>query len=81
MKINHSSPILAPTTTPSSEAKPKTPEKPAGIELPSVTARKALQESTDVDMDKVQRVREAIARGELVLDPTVLAEAVVDLHK
>lgn len=49
-------------------------------ELQSTSLRQELQAATEVDIHKVSQVREAIARGELSLDPDVLAQAVMDLH-
>lgn len=84
MKINHTTPVVGTTTTtgPSvSEQKEKTATKPAVEELQSTNVRKALQESSDVDMNKVSEVRKAIANGELKLDVDSLAEAVVSMHR
>ncbi len=83
MKISQTTPILNTTTgsTPSPGGKARVPAQPVAAELQSTSVRRALQESADVDMDKVREVRLAIARGDLALDPDLLAEAVLDMHQ
>jgi negative regulator of flagellin synthesis FlgM len=83
MKITPSTPVV--NSTGNSNSAPaetkKTAEASAAPELKSTALRKALEASSDVDMNKVAQVRQAIAQGELSLDPDVLAEAVVNLHR
>jgi negative regulator of flagellin synthesis FlgM len=84
MKINPFTPVVKSATSTNqapSEAKTKAADAPVTSELGSTGVRKALEESTGVDMDKVRQVRDAIAKGELSLDPHVLAEAVVSTHR
>ncbi|MGP7733792.1 MULTISPECIES: flagellar biosynthesis anti-sigma factor FlgM [Oceanimonas] len=44
-------------------------------------AKATLNELPEVDMDKVTRLRQAIANGELPLDLDALSEAVLELHR
>ncbi|ENY71416.1 lateral flagella anti-sigma-28 factor, LfgM [Aeromonas diversa CDC 2478-85] len=44
-------------------------------------ARQRMQDLSDVDMDKVQQIRQAIAEGKLTLDMETLGRAIVDLHR
>lgn len=49
-------------------------------ELKSVGLSEALSESSDVDFAAVEKIRDSISRGEVSLDPNVLAKAIMDLH-
>lgn len=84
MKIQNSSPIITPAEKPgvrTGEARiPQRRPEPAPAQLQSHSLHQQLQNASDVDINRVTQVREAIARGELSLDPEVLAEAVVDMH-
>lgn len=84
MKIQNSTPFIAPAEKPgaraSEAATPSQRAEAAESELQSTSLRQNLQAVSDVDVNKVNQVREAIARGELSLDPDVLAEAVMDMH-
>jgi len=85
MKITGSNPLVSSTNT----AKPdvdKTVAEKKGVpvselkpELQSVGLSEALSESSEVDMSAVERVRDAIAEGNISLDPDVLAEAIMDM--
>lgn len=84
MKIQSSSPFITPTEKPGAGTSQtrtsfRRTEATEG-ELQSSSLRQQLQAAGEVDIRKVRQVREAIARGELSLDPDVLAEAVMDLH-
>lgn len=84
MKINVGSPVITPADKAGTSTRKDSPAPNQGTNslenLPTSAIRQNLQASSDVDVDKVAQVREAIARGELSLDPEVLAEAVVDMH-
>lgn len=41
----------------------------------------SLSEQDAVDMDKVSKLRQAIANGELVLDEDALVSTILDMHK
>lgn len=85
MKIQNSSPFITPAEKAGAGAgEARTPSRRAeaaeGGRLQSSTLRQHLQAASEVDIRRVSRIREAIARGELSLDPDVLAEAVMDMH-
>ncbi|WP_115719449.1 flagellar biosynthesis anti-sigma factor FlgM [Gallaecimonas mangrovi] len=42
---------------------------------------KTLSNASDVDMDKVNQLRQAIAEGKIDLDPQKLAEAIIAMHR
>lgn len=44
-------------------------------------ARRQLADTPDVDLDKVEQIRNAIAEGNLPLDLDALAKAVVEMHR
>lgn len=84
MKIQNSTPFISTVGKPDSPGNSRVDAgarlKPATEQLQSTSLRQNLQAASEVDIDKVNQVREAIARGELSLDPDVLAEAVMDMH-
>lgn len=84
MKINHSSPPTGGSVSALSSvgtSQTKTVARTVTTELQSAPARRALAAATEVDMAKVQQVKQAIAEGRLALDPQALAEAVLGLHR
>jgi len=44
-------------------------------------ARQQLAATSDVDLDKVEQIRSAIAAGKLPLDLDALSKAVVEMHR
>jgi negative regulator of flagellin synthesis FlgM len=44
-------------------------------------AQQELATTSDVDMEKVQQLQQAIANGELVLDTQALSEAILEMHR
>ncbi|MFQ2270011.1 flagellar biosynthesis anti-sigma factor FlgM [Aeromonas enteropelogenes] len=65
----------APASQPRSDAKISTTAQ-------SVTQASALLSTTsDVDMDKVNQIRQAISEGRLELDMDALSQAIVDMHR
>lgn len=44
-------------------------------------AQQELATTSDVDMEKVQQLQQAIAKGELVLDTQALSEAILEMHR
>ena len=40
-----------------------------------------LSTTSDVDMDKVNQIRQAISEGRLELDMDALSQAIVDMHR
>ncbi|WP_415232293.1 flagellar biosynthesis anti-sigma factor FlgM [Psychromonas sp.] len=44
------------------------------------TAAKTLSEIPDIDMEKVKQVQQAIAKGELKIDLTSLAQSIMNEH-
>lgn len=44
-------------------------------------AKKMLANLSDVDMDKVAAIRQAIADGQLALDTEALSNAILDMHR
>ncbi len=87
MKITH----LSPTTVVSStagraEAAPREKGKAevSKVIAPEIQSGKlveALNQASDVDMSKVNEIRQAILEGRLSLDPDALAEAVLAMHQ
>jgi negative regulator of flagellin synthesis FlgM len=70
---------LASTTTQSSY---QTPE--SGVSSDALWLNATQQElatTSDVDMEKVQQLQQAIANGELVLDTEALSEAILEMHR
>jgi len=70
---------LASTTTQSSY---QTPE--SGVSSDALWLNATQQElatTSDVDMEKVQQLQQAIANGELVLDTKALSEAILEMHR
>lgn len=85
MKINHAT---TPVTSANQRANatrhdPGATSSTAASTTPELQSRgleKSLADASDVDMARVNALRQAIAEGQLDLDPAVLAEAVLDLH-
>lgn len=44
-------------------------------------ARAQLATTSDVDMEKVNRIRQAISEGKLELDMDALGQAILDMHR
>ncbi|MCF3095904.1 flagellar biosynthesis anti-sigma factor FlgM [Aeromonas australiensis] len=44
-------------------------------------ARTLLKSTPDVDMNKVNQIRQAISEGRLVLDMDALGQAILDIHR
>ncbi|QXB56343.1 flagellar biosynthesis anti-sigma factor FlgM [Aeromonas sp. FDAARGOS 1415] len=44
-------------------------------------ARSELASTSDVDMEKVNRIRQAISEGRLELDMDALSQAILDMHR
>lgn len=71
-----------PSTANSQSGPSATPQTQLSTELGMVqAARQQLETLPDVDMDKVTRLRQAIAAGELPLDMDALSQAIIDLHR
>jgi len=85
MKIAGSSPIV--NVTPHRNAMDKSEVKDSfkntsvqDAELQSAGLRESIEGSDSVDMQLVEKVKGQIARGEVVLDPEKLAEAIMEIH-
>lgn len=87
MKITHLSPTSAVGSTvgrTDSAPKEKGRAESAKVVAPEIQSGKlveALTQASDVDMSKVNEVRQAILEGRLSLDPEALAEAVLAMHQ
>lgn len=44
-------------------------------------AQNELSESSDIDMDKVESIKQALSQGNLDLDPKVLTQAILEMHR
>ncbi|KUE80656.1 flagellar biosynthesis anti-sigma factor FlgM [Aeromonas schubertii] len=66
-----------PAAAPSPRAQAEISVEAQGLEQ----ARQRMQDLSDVDMDKVRQIRQAIAEGKLTLDMETLGRAIVDLHR
>ena len=75
-------PDTPPQPAPSKERQGATAE--AGISQEAqrlAQARQQLADTPDVDLDKIEQIRNAIAEGNLPLDLDALAKAVVEMHR
>lgn len=85
MKISNTPPLASVTTSrPSADKAAPAAETRAAVRTPEVLSSgvaEALSRSSDVDMNKVNELRQAIAEGRVPLDPERLAEAIVDVHR
>ncbi|WKE66526.1 flagellar biosynthesis anti-sigma factor FlgM [Gallaecimonas kandeliae] len=55
--------------------------KPQGPAIHNADLANVLSGASDVDMAKVNEVRQAISQGQLALDPDKLADAILALHR
>jgi negative regulator of flagellin synthesis FlgM len=87
MKITNVTPTTTTNTSagrsesPKVEASKVAQRKVPAMDIQSSGLAKLLAQSSDVDMDKVNKIRQAISDGQLSLDPEKLAEAVLDMHR
>jgi len=63
------------------EAAKSAERKPVAPEIQSSGLAEALTEASDVDLNKVSEIRQAIREGKLSLDPDVLADAVLGMYR
>jgi len=70
---------VASTTTQSSYQTPESGVSSDALWLDA--AQQELATTSDVDMEKVQQLQQAIANGELVLDTQALSEAILEMHR
>lgn len=89
MKITRTDPIYV---QPQQQRKPESaataqPQAGQGDALISSTAqsinqaRSQLASTSDVDMEKVNQIRQAISEGRLELDMDALSQAILDMHR
>lgn len=84
MKINHSTPPVTSSANRVVSARSEASRETAAVNTPELQSSglgRTLAQSSDVDMAKVNEIRQAISEGQLDLDPQVLAAAVMDLHR
>lgn len=85
MKITGTNPILTvspqrPTADKSEVEEAKKEAVKNESELQSAGLRESLENSDSVDMSLVKSLKEAIARGEVVLDPGKIADSIIGMH-
>ncbi|UYG02113.1 flagellar biosynthesis anti-sigma factor FlgM [Halomonas sp. LR3S48] len=84
MKINNQNPLTRPAqTTPREETQPVKGASPAGQQEPGPSAathlsQKAADTSRDVDMARVEEIREAIRDGRLEIRADRIADALIE---
>lgn len=70
---------VASTPTPSSYQSPESSVSSDALWLDA--AEQELATTSDVDLEKVQQLQQAIANGDLVLDTKALSEAILEMHR
>lgn len=89
MKITRTDPIYVQPqsqrkTDAAPAAQPRASQGDARISATAQTinqARAELASTSDVDMEKVNQIRQAIAEGRLELDMDALGQAILDMHR
>lgn len=87
MKITNTTPVPGTTREPASSGKsdpvrtPRSSSSANAPELHSPAVKKALAASSEVDMNRVNQMRQAISEGRVSLDPDKLAEAILGMHQ
>lgn len=90
MKITRTDPLYVQAQLQRKQEAPSTPSQPRASQADaqiSTTAqfvnqaRAELATTSDVDMDKVNRIRQAISEGKLELDMDALGRAILDMHR
>ena len=87
MKITNSTPVPTTSTTGKanvakadvSRATPQSSTNAPDLQSPAV--KKALEASSEVDMNRVNQMRQAIGEGRVSLDPDGLADAILGMHR
>ena len=90
MKITRTDPLYVQTQpqrkqdAAPAQSKPRTSQGDARISTTAQTinqARSQLASTSDVDMEKVNQIRQAISEGKLELDMDSLSQAILDMHR
>ncbi|MGY3944544.1 flagellar biosynthesis anti-sigma factor FlgM [Aeromonas tecta] len=90
MKITRTDPLYVQTSLQRkqdgvpAQSQPKPSQGDARISTTAQTinqARSQLASTSDVDMEKVNQIRQAISEGKLELDMDALSQAILDMHR
>lgn len=91
MKITRTDPLYVQAqlqrkqdATPLAQSQSKQSQGDARISTTTQTinqARSQLASTSDVDMEKVNQIRQAISEGKLELDMDALSQAILDMHR
>ncbi|MEG0009478.1 MAG: flagellar biosynthesis anti-sigma factor FlgM [Aeromonas sp.] len=91
MKITRTDPLYVQAqlqrkqdAAPLAQSQPKPSQGDARISTTTQTinqARSQLASTSDVDMEKVNQIRQAISEGKLELDMDALSQAILDMHR
>lgn len=90
MKITRTDPLYVQTAlqrkqdAAPAQSQPKASQGDARISTTAQTinqARSQLASTSDVDMEKVNQIRQAISEGKLELDMDALSQAILDMHR
>ncbi len=77
-------PAAAQETVASTTTQSRYPTSESGVSSDALwldASQQELATTSDVDMEKVQQLQQAIANGELVLDTQALSEAILEMHR